>query len=82
MRTINLAQLRCGVLVVKKPNKMERLNLTYCLHLNPKPKTEDMIEILVSIQQARFDKKNHGEGLSIQEEAELIAITNLFHEDN
>lgn len=55
---------------------MKRLNLKECLTL--KISNENAVEILVSIQQARFDKKFNGAGLSIQEESELIAITQLF----
>jgi len=38
----------------------------------------EAIEILVSIQQARYDKLNYGDGLSIQELSELKAINELF----
>lgn len=38
-----------------------------------------IIETLIHIHQARFDKKNHNsEGLTIQEEAEFLAIGNLL----
>lgn len=44
----------------------------------PPNKVREATEILIQIQQARFDKQNHGQGLSIQELAELEAINELF----
>lgn len=47
-------------------------------------KTEDFksvnpqLDLLIQMQQARFDKKHHGVGLSIQEDAEHIGITNFL----
>lgn len=37
-------------------------------------------EILLQIQQARFDKKNAGSGLSIQESAEFMSISQYLQE--
>ena len=39
-----------------------------------------MISILVQIQNARYDKKYYGEGLSIQEAAEFLAINKILEQ--
>ena len=49
-----------------------------------KPKVPNMakaLSILIQIQNARYDKHYHGEGLSIQERAELMAINELFEDE-
>lgn len=66
---------------MSKPNqkKMKRLDKD-----TVKPQRVDMrkaIEILIEIQKARFDKHYHGEGLSIQERAEIVAINELFENE-
>lgn len=59
-----------------------RFNLTdfegvYVYRLNQQ--TPSMLDVLVQIQNARFDKKHSGEGLSIQEDAELLAINEILN---
>ena len=49
-----------------------------------KPKVPNMakaLSILIQIQNARYDKHYHGEGLSIQERSELMAINELFEDE-
>lgn len=39
---------------------------------------DETTEFLLGLQQARFDKKNHGVGLTLQELAEYMGATNLL----
>lgn len=39
---------------------------------------DEITEFLLGLQQARFDKKNHGVGLTLQELAEYMGATNLL----
>lgn len=41
---------------------------------------DKLIDFLLTINQARFDKKHHGQGLSIQEEAEYVAATEILED--
>ena len=57
---------------------MKRLKPTSQLKV---PNMAKALQILIQIQQARYDKHYHGEGLSIQERSELMAINELFEDE-
>lgn len=58
--------------------QFKRAKIEDALSIEGTMKNIKAIEILVEIQQARFDKHNNGDGLTMQEHSELIAINNLF----
>ena len=45
------------------------------------PNMEKALSILIQIQNARYDKHYHGEGLGAQEFGELISINELFEDE-
>lgn len=58
--------------------QFKRAKIEDALSIEGTLKNIKAIEILVEIQQARFDKHHNGDGLTMQEHSELIAINNLF----